>query len=122
MRRKSIIGLFTALIIPVGMIGIDASVASAAQGDPTHKVTICHATASKTNPYVVITVDVASIGDVSGHGRSGVNADDIIPPFDIAGVHYAGNNWDAAHAPIALSECGLVIPVTPPSDNLPVNF
>ena len=27
-----------------------------------------------------------------GHGRSGVNAGDIIPPFDIAGVHYDGNN------------------------------
>ena len=110
MRRAAITGAITSLIIPIAMIGIGSTVASATKGDP-HKVTICHATASKSNPYVVITVDVASIGDTSGHGRSGVNAGDIIPPFNIAGVNYAGNNWDAAHADVALRECGLTIPV-----------
>jgi hypothetical protein len=114
MPASTITRIFTAFIIPVGMIGIGASVASATQPSPDHKVTICHATASKTNPYVVITVDVASIGDTSGHGRSGVNEGDIIPPFDIAGKAYAGNNWDAAHTDVALRECGLVIP---PDDN-----
>jgi hypothetical protein len=76
-----------------GTIGGTAAIAAATPADASgHTVTICHATASATNPYVVITVDVASIGDTSGHGRSGVNAGDIIPPFDIAGVHYDGNN------------------------------
>ena len=116
MRRNRLARIFTATVVAVGMVGASASMASATSGDP-HKVTICHATASRSNPYVVITVDVASIGDTSGHGRSGVNAGDIIPPFDIAGVQYAGNNWDAAHAPVALRECGLVIPVTLPTDD-----
>jgi len=125
MRGIGLTRVFTAFIIPVAMIGIGTASASATNGDP-HKVTICHATASKSNPYVVITVDVASIGDMSGHGRSGVNAGDIIPPFDIAGVQYAGNNWDAAHAPIALSQCGMTIPPVnsgpPPVNDGPVNF
>jgi hypothetical protein len=101
-RRMIAAGLMVA-----GALGASASVASATQGDPGHTVTICHATASATNPYVVITVDVASIGDDSGHGRSGVNEGDIIPPFDIAGHVYAGNNWDAAHQAIFASDCGV---------------
>ncbi len=103
--------IVAALSVGAVAIGLAATMATATPGSPDHKVTICHATASKTNPYVVITVDVASIGDTSGHGRSGVNVGDIIPPFNIAGVNYAGNNWDAAHADVALRECGLTIPV-----------
>src|SRR4051812_45675166 len=94
-------------LMVVGVLGASASVAAATKGVPDHKVTICHATASATNPYVVITVDVASIGDDSGHGRSGVNEGDITPPFDIAGHVYAGNNWDAAHQAIFAADCGL---------------
>lgn len=42
---------------------------------PHHKVTLCHATGSRTNPYVLITVSVnATTGN--GHGR---HEDDIIP-------------------------------------------
>jgi hypothetical protein len=42
---------------------------------PHHKVALCHATGSKTNPYVLITVSVnATAGN--GHGR---HEDDIIP-------------------------------------------
>ena len=33
---------------------------------PDHKITICHRTDSYTNPYVVITVDVASV-HFAGH-------------------------------------------------------
>jgi LPXTG-motif cell wall-anchored protein len=57
---------------------------------PTHKVTLCHATHSSTNPYVSIDVDVASAGvaaDLHGH-RS--HADDIIPTFTYDGVTYQG--------------------------------
>jgi hypothetical protein len=101
-RRVIAAGLMVA-----GVLGASATVASATKGDPDHTVTICHATASATNPYVVITVDVASISDDSGHGRSGVNEGDIIPPFDIAGNVYAGNNWDVAHQAIFADDCNI---------------
>src|SRR5882762_8984001 len=96
-----------AALAAFGVVSASASIAAATSGDPGHKVTICHATASAKNPYVVITVDVASIGADSGHGRSGVNAGDIIPPFDIAGHVYAGNNWDPEHQAIFESTCGI---------------
>jgi len=82
-------------------------VASATKPDPADKVTICHATASESNPYVEISVDVASIVGDSGHGNSGVNAGDIIPPFSIDGNVYAGNNWDADHQAIFDDGCNV---------------
>jgi hypothetical protein len=113
MLRKSA-RIATVLVMVVGALGATASLASATPPGPGHKVTICHATASASNPYVVITVDIASIVGDSGHGRSGVNAGDIIPPFTMDGFTYAGNNWDSAHYPTS----GCVIPgVTPPGDN-----
>ena len=45
---------------------------------PQDKVTICHATASESNPYVVETVDQDSILNGSGHGNSGINVGDIV--------------------------------------------
>jgi len=62
---------FTAgLIFSLGLIfattGGSILVVSATQGDE-HKVTICHATAAHTNPYVVESLDVASI-DGEAHG------------------------------------------------------
>ena len=58
------------------------------------KVTLCHATASRTNPYVLITVDKNAILK-KGHGShtGGLYPTkgwgDIIPPFD----DYPGLNW-----------------------------
>lgn len=62
-----------------------------------HKVTICHRTGSASNPYVVITVDVAAINgdeasdhdhhDQVGNGPIG----DVIPP--VAGFNDDGKNW-----------------------------
>src|SRR4051812_12754463 len=95
-----------AALAAFGVVSASATIAAASSGNPDHKVTICHATASAKNPYVAITVDVASISDDSGHGRSGVNAGDIIPPFDIAGHQYAGNNWDPEHQAIFEGTCG----------------
>ena len=44
---------------------------------PADKITICHATHSETNPYVVITI---SENGLHGHGRSGHQDDeDVIP-------------------------------------------
>lgn len=62
-----------------------------------HKVTICHRTGSATNPYVVITVDVAAINgdkknDHSHHDQVGNGlGGDVIPPVE---GYNAGFNWD----------------------------
>ena len=107
------------LVAALGVAGAQVSAAFATKPGPDHKVTICHATASATNPYVVITVDVASIVGDAGHGSSGVNAGDVIPPFAIDGDVYAGHNWDAAHYPAV----GCTLPgVTPPGGNDNTNF
>jgi len=94
-------------VVALGTVGACASLASATKPDPSHKVTICHATASASNPYVTISVDIASIVGDSGHGHSGVNAGDIIPAFDIDGISYAGNNLDDVHQAILDNNCNL---------------
>jgi hypothetical protein len=80
--------------------------ANATQPNPDHKVTLCHATQSTSNPYAQVTVDVAAVlngghGDHTGPlfdpslGKQG-NWGDIIPPFDFGpGEQYAGMNWTA---------------------------
>ncbi|GAA2075722.1 hypothetical protein GCM10009840_07240 [Pseudolysinimonas kribbensis] len=78
--------------------------------DTTKKITICHATASGSNPWVKQTPNVSSIiQGLGGHGSSGVNVDDIIPPFDYTqnGVvkHYDGNNWSAGGQQIWNNDC-----------------
>jgi len=117
MRRSKIKRLVAVLAVASGTIGIGASMAAATKADP-HKVTICHATASATNPYVVITVDIASIVGDSGHGHSGVNVGDIIPPITVDGVVvYAGNNWnDTTHAFLD-NGCATPTSTTQPQNN-----
>jgi hypothetical protein len=96
-ERRRAVALWIAIFATV------CAVASISLAGPksSGKVVVCHATSSKKNPYVRISVDAASITR-GGHGRSGVNKGDIIPPFD----GYPGNNWDDAHIAIFVSECG----------------
>ncbi len=79
------------------------------------KVTICHATASHNNPYVIN--KPAKSADVAGHdGHNGpiwfdgidVEWGDIIPPFDYPGGSYPGQNWDAAGEAIFDNDCQFV--------------
>jgi ABC-type sugar transport system substrate-binding protein len=64
MRRR--IALVAVL---VGIMTVLPGFATATPGDESgnHKVTICHVTNSPTNPYVIITVDVAAF---DGHDKS----------------------------------------------------
>jgi uncharacterized repeat protein (TIGR01451 family) len=119
------------LALALGAAGLAASAGLAAaalhQGpdipivrDPT-KVTICHATASETNPYVQEQVDDDSIVK-EGHGD---HPDDIIPPFsyeeDGETQHYPGKNWNAAGEAILLNGCNVPEPPKPtPPPALPI--
>jgi uncharacterized repeat protein (TIGR01451 family)/LPXTG-motif cell wall-anchored protein len=83
------------------------TLAASDHGNSNGKVTICHATHSDTNPYVVHTPN--KNGHVSGHSTHvgpiwapGLKADhvawgDIIPPFDYLShgttKHFPGLNW-----------------------------
>jgi hypothetical protein len=83
-----------------GLMGATAPVSLFADhdafgGEIQSKVQICHATASVANPYVTETVDVNSIVTDSGHGNSGINEGDIIPPFHFDGGSYEGSNWNS---------------------------
>jgi hypothetical protein len=67
------------------------------------KVTLCHATGSESNPYVVI--EVAAAGAYNGHlGNSHQNGEDIIPPFQFQGQTYS-QHWDSAGQAIFKNGC-----------------
>ncbi|HEY3342470.1 MAG TPA: hypothetical protein VGK81_10645, partial [Anaerolineae bacterium] len=105
-------------------------------GDPPHpiiidgknrKLTICHATASFSNPYDVVSVSISSIADaesVSGHGTHDgplfyttiTSAwGDLIPPFRYKNFTYGGsyayNNGGQSFYPSCKSNAW---PVKPP--------
>lgn len=103
MKSKLITGLSTI----VAIVGLNLGAAFA----DTAKVTLCHATASNTNPYVRITV--ATAGAYHGHYTqhqgavypgSGGKWGDIIPPFSYQNQNYQ-LNWDAAGQAIFNNGC-----------------
>ena len=73
-------------------------------------MSICHATASATNPFVLI--HPAAAGVVNGH-LAHQDARDVVPPFIYEGVTYS-QNWNADGQ--ALYANGCEVPSTPPSD------
>ena len=97
---------------------------AAASGSGADKVTICHATTSDSNPYVVN--EPAKDGDVSGHAdhtgpvwdptlkKLHVTWGDIIPPFDYVegGVTktFPGLNWTADGQAILANGCAIPKP------------
>ena len=78
-------------------------------GNKNDKVTICHATGSATNPFVIITPN--KNGVVHGHAK---HADDIIPPFTYNdhGVtkSFPGLNWNAAGQAAFANGCHVPTP------------
>jgi len=93
------------LVVAGGVLALLAPTAAQASKTPAgeHKVTICHATSSATNPYVTITVDVASLLSEKGHDG---HERDAIPPFDYGdGFSHPGQSWSDGST---LESCGFV--------------
>jgi hypothetical protein len=114
----------------LAMTGGGVLVASATQ-PPNHRVTICHATGADSNPYVVLTPDIASAGYLQG-GHDGhtrpiwVSGDqsahqkwgDIIPPYQYVRADgtvfvFAGLNWTAQGQAIWNNGCAAPGQTTP---------
>lgn len=69
----------------------------------SNQVSICHATASTTNPYVLI--HPAAAGVVNGHlGHQ--DARDVVAPFTYKGTTYS-QNWDADGQALMANGCSV---------------
>lgn len=105
--RSIIAGVMTA-----GLVALTPLTAALAtdQGNSNaqEKVTICHATGSTTNPYVVITPDANGV--VNGH-YDHQDSRDIIPQFTYndhgTTKTFPGQNWDANGQAIYNNGCVL---------------
>ncbi len=135
MRSKAV-ALLGAAGLTVGLLGFVVAPALATQGD-VHKVTICHATASHTNPYIHEEVDIASSGHDEGLPKAGHATHtgpifeagmagkwgDIIPSYDYTNGsfhhHFDGLNWTAAGQAILNNGCVPPTPTNPPKDVVP---
>ena len=81
------------LILGASMLAAVPALGAASPGlGPNSHVTICHATGSKTNPYVKISPSVAGI--LNGHLKHQDHRD-VVPPFTFRGQTYPGQNWTA---------------------------
>jgi hypothetical protein len=97
--RKYIIALSLSAAVVAGPAIAAVAPAGATPPNPDHKVTLCHRTGSATNPYIVITTDIASDGYVkgghTGHDQIGNGlGGDIIPAYE-----YVAKNGDVFDFP-----------------------
>jgi hypothetical protein len=124
-RRAGISLIVTAVV--AGTMLMAGAVPASATPPPDHKVTICHATDSATNPYVEITVDIASSGYVkAGHDghtgpvptsisevqafkAAGTKWGDVIPAYhyDPTNFDYPGLNWDQTGMDLLNNGCAI---------------
>lgn len=91
----------------VAFIGVSFATVLPAQASETSKQAICHDTGS--GKFVQNTVAKESIVK-GGHGNSGVNAGDIVPPFDynFGGEDhgaYSGKNWTDENKALWANSC-----------------
>jgi uncharacterized repeat protein (TIGR01451 family) len=115
-KRTLALGL-AAVGLAAASAGLATGALTQAPGIPVVRegtpVTICHATASATNPYVQESPDADSIVKDNGHDS---HPDDIIPPFSYGengDQHYAGKNWDARGQAIWGNGCEVPKPPEP---------
>ncbi|WP_131682550.1 hypothetical protein [Pseudarthrobacter sp. YALA5] len=87
--------------------------------DDHEKITICHATGSEKNPYVVVTIDLHGL---NGHANANhQHTEDIIPP-NKGDVKPEGQNWTDHGKAIYNNDCKaadvpeVVPPVVPPGE------
>jgi hypothetical protein len=101
--------------------------------NPGSSITICHATSSNSNPYIVNTPNAN--GSVDGHDNhdgpiwpsvdSQGNWGDIIPPFSYNDnnqtLQYLGQNWDTTGQSIWNNNCNIPVSSASPSpSNSPI--
>jgi len=123
-HRSTRIGLIFALLALIAIAF--APPVSATKPNPDHKVTICHRTNSDTNPYVQITVDIASSGFLkAGHNNhtgplwdptlkdQHVKWGDIIPPYTYGDFTFDGLNWTDAGREVYDNGCTFTPTPTP---------
>ena len=95
--------IVAATIVGGALLGVAVVASAAGAASGPHKITLCHATDSVTNPYVSITVDYHSTIK-AGHGAhdgpvyvAGMEGrwGDIIPAFDFGdGNAFEGQNLE----------------------------
>jgi len=106
MVKNKIVSIATGAAASMLIAAAPVSVLAASNSNAHDKVTICHATGSQSNPFVVITPNANGV--VSGH-EAHQDQRDIIPPFDYndhgATKHFAGQNWDASGQAIFDNGC-----------------
>jgi hypothetical protein len=82
-------------VVTVAALGFSAPVYANGNSNAGNKVTICHATGSKTNPFVQISPNANGV--VAGH-EAHQDGRDIIPAFQYndhgANKTFPGQNWD----------------------------
>jgi hypothetical protein len=111
--RTTGIGVVTIL----GLAAVPVLITRAAASRTTHtvrsadaRVTICHATGSRSHPYVRISPSVAGV--VNGHLKHQDHRD-IVPPFTFRGHSYA-QNWTPATAQFLAAGCTVATGPTGP--------
>lgn len=115
MKKNLIFGLtFWVALIIISLVAIFLTENARAESD---KVSICHATASETNPYTQNSVDASSINNeknryLNGHGD---HENDIIPPFSYETTSFEGRNWDDRGKEIWSNGCSIVEPSPTPT-------
>jgi hypothetical protein len=124
-KGKRIVLLVIAIISASFFVNINNSVGAESPVNE-NKVTICHRTASRSNPYSQISIDIDSVDGVEGNGNTadhynehqgpifsddleiGVEWGDIIPPIS---PYHEGLNWTEEGQAIYNNGCNPVEPV-----------
>jgi hypothetical protein len=108
MNRRKKLAAITAIVVVAGWLAAGVAVANNGSGGAAHqKVTLCHATASDTNPYVSITVNINSVEDAENVGGHGNHEGDIIPPYTYNDFTFEGQGDQSL-----LPDCGVVATTT----------